>query len=136
MLLAIAGGVTATGDLALKTKSNRNSISAWKKIYREHGLDGLLSDGRGGNRRAAISPAQKQQLQQKLADPRDGFVSYKQATEWINKTFGLQMEYHAVHKYLTRNFKTKLKAGRKTHVNKDENATALFKKPVREAETY
>ena len=31
---------------------------------------------------------------------------------------------------------TKLKVGRKTHVNKDENATALFKKPIAGAKTH
>ena len=50
--------------------------------------------------------------------------------EWINKTFGLEMEYHAVNKYLKRNFKTKLKVGRKTHINKDDSAAALFKKTI------
>lgn len=130
MLLAIIGGTTSTQELVLKTKANRNSISNWKSTYRQKGIEGLLEDDRGGKRPAAINAHQKIQLQQKLSDPKAGFTSYKEAMDWINKTFGLEMEYHAVNKYLKRNFKTKLKVGRKTHINKDDSAAALFKKTI------
>jgi transposase len=50
--------------------------------------------------------------------------------DWINEKFNLDMNYQAVNKYLKRHFGTKLKVGRKSHVNKDENAAALFKKTV------
>lgn len=136
MLQAIVGGIAATKDLALKIKVNRNSISNWKNAYQKHGINGLLEEERGGNRPAAINEQQKLQLQQKLSDPKGGFTSYIEAMNWINTTFGLQMEYHAVNKYLKRNFGTKLKVGRKTHVNKDDNAAALFKKTIRGAKTY
>lgn len=130
MLLAIVNGITSTNDLAHKTKSNRDSIRNWKNTYRITGLEGLLNEGRGGNRQGALNDQQKIALEKKLSNPKGGFTSYKQATEWINATFGVEMNYHAVNMYLKRNFGTKLKVGRKTHVNKDENATALFKKPV------
>lgn len=130
MLQAIVNGTTSTQELVLKTKANRNSISNWKNAYLKQGMEGLLKDDRGGKRPAAINSQQKLQLHQKLSDPKGGFASYKEAMEWINKTFGLEMEYHAVNKYLKRNFKTKLKVGRKTHINKDDSAAALFKKTV------
>ena len=130
MLLAILGGVTSTQDLVLKTKANRDSIRNWKNTYRDKGLEGLIGETRGRKRPGAIGPKEKLELQKKLSDPKGGFTSYKQAMEWINKTFGLKMEYHAVNKYLKRNFGTKLKVGRKTHINKDDNAAALFKKTI------
>lgn len=99
-------------------------------------LEGLLLEGRGGNRKGALNDQQKVELEKKLSNPKGGFTSYKQATEWINATFDVQMNYHAVNMYLKRNFGTKLKVGRKTRVNKDENATALFKKPVAGAKTH
>ena len=136
MLLAIVTGINATSDLALKTKCNRDSIRNWKNIYRQAGIAGLLREGRGGKRHGALNEEQKAKLQQKLSEPKGGFTSYKQATDWINTTFEVDMKYHAVNMYLKRNFGTKLKVGRKTHVNKDENATALFKKPVAGAKTY
>jgi transposase len=130
MLLAIVNGITATNELAHKTKANRNSILNWKNIYRNQGLEGLLNETRGGKRHGALDEHQKAKLQKKLSDPKGGFTSYKQATEWINTTFGVEMNYHAVNMYLKRNFRTKLKVGRKTHINKDENAAALFKKTI------
>ena len=130
MLLSILGGTTSTEELVVKTKSNRNSIGNWKKIYTEQGIDGLLKETRGRKQPGAIGAKEKLQLQKKLSDPKGGFTSYQQAVDWINKTFGLEMEYHAVNKYLKRNFGTKLKVGRKTHINKDENAAALFKKTI------
>lgn len=130
MLLSILAGTTSTQELVLKTKANRDSIRNWKNTYRDKGIEGLIGETRGRKQPGAIGPKEKLQLQKKLSDPKGGFTSYNEAVEWINKTFGLQMEYHAVNKYLKRNFGTKLKVGRKTHVNKDENAAALFKKTI------
>jgi transposase len=130
MLLAIVSGVVSTQELVIKTKSNRDSIRNWKNTYRDKGINGLIGETRGRKQPGAIGPKEKLQLQKKLSDPKGGFTSYKQAQEWINTTFGLSMEYHAVNKYLKRNFGTKLKVGRKTHVNKDDSAAALFKKTI------
>jgi len=131
MLLSILSGVQSTQELVKKTKSNRDSIRNWKNIYNEEGLSGLLSDKRqGGNRKARLNAEQKKQLLEKLSDPKQGFLSYKAATDWINDHLKVAMNYHAVNKYLKRNFKTKLKVGRKTHVNKEEGAEALFKKTI------
>ena len=130
MLLAIVNGITSTNDLAYKTKSNRDSIRKWKNTYRSKGLAGLLEEGRGGNRPSALNEQQKAEVEKKLSNPKGGFTSYKQATAWINKTFDVNMNYHAVNMYLKRSFGTKLKVGRKTHVNKDDSAAALFKKTI------
>ena len=136
MLLAIVEGIISTSDLVNKTKSNRDSIRNWKNIYRDGGIEGLLREDRGGKRFGALDEQQKVKLHKKLSENKGGFTSYKQAADWINTTFGVEMNYHAVNMYLKRNFGTKLKVGRKTHVNKDENATALFKKLVAEAKTH
>ena len=128
MLMSIQEGIVSTQELVKKTKCNRNSIASWKKIYQEHGISVLLEENRGGNREAAIKAEQKIQLKQKLSEPEEGFTTYLQAMNWINETFGLDMNYQAVNKYLKRNFDTKLKVGRKTHIKKDDSAVALFKK--------
>ena len=130
MLINIQQGIISTQELVIKTKSNRNSIASWKKIYLEQGISGLLEENRGGARPAAIKEEQQIQLHQKLCEPKGGFTSYYEAKNWINETFGLNMNYHAVNKYLKRHFGTKLKVGRKTHVKKDDNAAALFKKTI------
>jgi transposase len=130
MLLAIVNGITSTQELVFKTKSNRDSIRNWKNTYRSQGISGLLKESRGGKRHGALNEQQKGELKTKLSNPKGGFTSYNQAVDWINSTFKTEMTYHAVNMYLKRNFGTKLKVGRKTHVNKDENAAALFKKTI------
>lgn len=136
MLFHIASGITSTEELVIKAKANRNSISTWKKRYLKGGIELLLSDKRGGNNPSSISSEQKLAIYEKLSNPIETFTSYKQAAEWINDTFSVQMSYHAVNQYLKRSFGTKLKVGRKSHVKKDEAAIAVFKKPTQDPQTY
>lgn len=128
MLLLIGKGLLSTQALAAKTGVSIDSIGNYKKCYAAHGLSVLLQERRGAHKQGAISAEQHQLLKQKLADPKGGITSYKQLVEWINMTFGLCMHYHAVNKYVKRHFHTKLKVGRKTHVQKDPLAAAVFKK--------
>lgn len=128
MLLLIAKGIESNTALAAKTGVNRNCIAVWKKHYAKQGLCGLLKERRGGPKQGAISKDIQAQIQERLSDPKGGFTSYKQATEWINTTFGLQMKYKTVNQYLHYHFHTKLKVGRKTHVQKAPLAEETFKK--------
>jgi len=128
LLLLIQQGFVATQALAAKLKVSENSIGTWKQRYQREGLDGLLKEKRGGNRKGAITAVIHQQIKAHLSDPKGGLTSYKQAQAWINERFGLQMKYHAVNKYLKYHFHTKLKVGRKVHVQKDPLAAVAFKK--------
>ena len=136
MLLLIAKGISTVATLAAKTGVHRDSITAWKGRYASAGIDALLADDRGGDFRSGICAADKQKIKEKLSDPKDAFTSFGQAKEWINQELGTDKKYHAVNKYLKRNFGASLKAGRKSHVKKDEAAVAVFKKPGRGAGTY
>jgi len=133
MLQLIAGGTTAVGELAKKTKSGTASIRIWKLAYNTGGLEGLLGDKRGGDKRSGISVEDKQAIKEKLSEPKGAFRSYNEARTWAKEQLGIDKEYHAFNKYLKRNFGTSLKVGRKSHTKKDETATADYKKPSREA---
>lgn len=113
-----------------------NTIQTWRKEYKAGGLALLLADGRGGKKPAQITPAIHRQIEKRLNNPKEGFKSFKEAQQWINRTFGLSMEYQAAHKYLKRKFGAKLKAPRKSHIHKDAAAIAVFKKPAGEAIIY
>ena len=95
----------------------------------------MLHEGRGGSI-GAIDQQGKEQIALLLADPKNCFLSFEQARRWINETLGLDLEYHAVNKYLVRNFGVRMKVGRRSHVLKDETATADYKKPSPGAGTY
>jgi transposase len=128
MLLLIQKGIVSTQALAAKTGVSTDSICNYKKLYTQVGLSALVEETRGGGKPSVISKEQCQLLEQRLSDRKAGFSSYKQAVEWINERFGLSMKYQAVNKYLKRHFHTRLKVGRKTHVQKDPLAGAAFKK--------
>ena len=136
MLMLIAGGQTSLQELAAKTGVNRNSIAAWKRSYNEGGMQQLIADQRGGDFKSNISDDDKKKIEKKISDPKNAFTSFAQAQAWLKEELGIDKNYHAVNKYLKRNFGAKLKVGRKSHVKKDEAAVAVFKKPTRGAKTY
>lgn len=133
MLSVIAQGTHLNATLAAKTGAGLRSIVRWKQAYVAGGLQGLLLDKRGGDMRSALTDQDKEKISQKLSDPSDAFTSFGQAQLWIRDNLGVEMGYHAVNKYLKRNFGARLKVGRKSHVKKDAEAVAFFKKPVEEA---
>lgn len=130
MLIALSKGITRVNDLAAKTGASAVSICNWKKKYHQGGLEALLQEGRGGDKRSGISAEQKQKIASKLREPKDAFRSYVEAQTWLREEMGICKEYHALNKYLKRNFGAKLKVGRKSHVKKDDAAVAVFKKPA------
>lgn len=136
MLIQIAKGTAISSELAVKTGISISTILVYKKKYREGGLKALLNDNRGGDKRSGLSAEQKQKIEAKLSDPKNGLRSYIEAQAWLKTELGIEKEYHAVNKYLKRNFGTKLKVGRKSHVKKDEAAVAVFKNPARDDQSH
>lgn len=136
MLILIAGGLTGSVDLSARTGVSRNSIASWKVNYNEGGIEQLVSDHRGGDYLSGITDDQKKKIEEKLSDPKDAFTSFGQAQDWLKNELGISKQYHAINKYLKRNFGAKLKVGRKSHVKKDEAAVAVFKKPTRDDKTH
>lgn len=129
MLQYISKGIYSMDALAAKTGSSRNAIACWKRTYKTGGLMALCADKRGGDFRSGIDAADKEKIAVRLSEPKDAFTSFGQAQAWINEELGMNKQYHAINKYLKRNFGASLKVGRKSHVKKDQTAVAVFKKP-------
>ena len=137
MLLLIKKGKRNTLEsLSESLGVTESTIHSWRTKYRTEGLDALLLENRGGHKKAQITGKAFVALETRLSSPTEGFASYKEAQEWLNEKFGLQIEYHAVNKFIKRKFGARLKVGRKSHVLKDEQAVAVFKKPSRKIRTY
>jgi transposase len=128
MLTLIAKGMTTVSTLCAKLGISSPTLRDWKNRYHHGGIEALLREKRGGDKRSGISAAQKQLIAQKLSNPHDAFRSYGEAQAWLKTALGIHKEYHALNKYLKNNFGTKLKVGRKSHVKKDQAAIAVFKK--------
>jgi transposase len=108
-----------------------STVHGWRTRYRKGGLNLLLEDKRGGKKAAAIQGEAYQALQKRLHSPKEGFRSFVELQQWLKQEYGIAMGYHAVNKFVKRKFRARLKAGRKSHVLKDEVLSEDFKKTGR-----
>jgi transposase len=116
-------------DLSDMTGINHNSITKWRKMYLNNGIQDLLVHGRkGGFKPSIISKEVHAALEKKLKDPKNGIRGYKELLEWVKMELSNEIKYITLLKYVERHFGTKIKVARKSHVKKNEQAVALFKK--------
>lgn len=116
-------------DLSRITGINHNSIVKWRKVYKQAGIEPLLKHGRvGGFKKSVVSKEEHDNIARKLQDPKNGIRGYTELLEWVNKEFSKDIKYITLVKYTQRHFGSKIKVARKSHVKKDEEAVAAFKK--------
>lgn len=123
-------------SLAIQLGSSQSSVGKWRTDYLSAGLECLLKENRKGTKKAAITPKVNHALSDRLNNPKQGFRSFIEVQQWLAVEFGIEMEYHAVNKYVKRKFGATLKVSRKSHVLKSPADEAVFKKPIRKARTY
>jgi transposase len=134
MLQLIKKGKIQTKDaLAEALRVSPSTIHGWRMRYRTGGLPVLLKDDRGGKKTAAIQGETYRALEKRLHSPKEGFRSFVELQQWLKQEYGITMGYHAVNKFVKRKFKARLKAGRKSHVLKDEVLAEDFKKTGKRA---
>lgn len=105
-----------------------NSITAWKKLYEQEGIAGIISDGRIGFKPSVVSLEEHKKIEKKLKDPKNGIRGYTELLDWVKQELSKDMKYITLLKYSERHFGSKIKVARKSHVKKDEEAVATFKK--------
>lgn len=98
---------------------HRNTIRRWLTLYREGGLDGLLTmKPRGfapGQR--TVSESVCEALRERLDDPQ-GFSGYDEVQQWLQTEFGLQVPYKSVYNLVRYHLGAKLKVPRPEHPKK------------------
>ena len=67
-------------------------------------------------------------IEKKLKDPKNGLRGYVELQAWIEQEFKKQVKYNTLLKYSIKNFGSKVKVARKSHIKKDEMAVDTFKK--------
>ena len=115
-------------ELAKLCKCNHNSINSWRSLYLNGGMDAIMQHKWTGTKSKHISEEQHQQMAEKLSDPFNGLVGYKELLGWVESEFNISMKYTTLYEYTRRNFKTKLKVSRKSHVKKNQDDLTAFKK--------
>jgi transposase len=131
MLIVIKqNGALSKDALAVMVGASDRSIQTWRSNYVSAGIDQMLKDNRGGKKVPKITTVAHQQLSQRLHNPKQGFRSFIEIQQWLLHEFKIDMQYHAINKYVKRKFGAKLKVSRKSHVQKSPADEAVFKKPV------
>ena len=133
LILLKQQGNVSKYSLATQLGSSHSSVGKWRTDYVSNGIESLLKENRKGTKKAAITAEAHQSLQLRLSNPKQGFRSFIEVQQWLVSEFGIEMEYHAVNKYVKRKFGARLKVSRKSHVLKSPADEAVFKKPIRKA---
>ena len=105
-----------------------NSIQSWKKLYSQSGIDKLMEYHRGGNKQPVIDAKADKAILAKLSNPYEAPRSYKELQQWVDENLIKGINYHTLNKHVKNKHKKKLKVVRKSHIKKDEQAVAAFKK--------
>jgi transposase len=124
-------GNLSKDKLSLLLGSSDKSISIWRNQYLAGGIGELLIDKRGGKKPGKITTTVHKKLAERLANPKQGFRSFIEIQQWLEKEFAVAMQYHAVNKYVKRKFGARLKVSRKSHVQKSATDEVVFKKSIR-----
>ncbi|MEM9680783.1 MAG: helix-turn-helix domain-containing protein [Bacteroidota bacterium] len=117
-----------TKDLVPQLKYCRKTIYNWIKLYRDGGLDALLSSNRGGNNTPLIEQRTKEALAAKLSDPSTQITSYRELLDWVKRNYQSNINYATLYKHCRVHHNSVLKVSRKSHHKKDKQAVEAFKK--------
>lgn len=115
-------------ELAELVGVNHNSIQKWRRLYESGGISALLEHKQGGKRKVVIDTVTHAAIEKKLKSPSDAFISFEELRRWVDKHFIPGIKYVTLNAYVKKHFGAKLKAARKSHIQKDAAAVDDFKK--------
>ena len=131
MLLVLKRSDSSLSKLELSKilKVNHNTAQKRRNLYFEKGIEGLLNYGKIGFKPLIISKELHLEIQSRLNSPKDAFTSYIDLIQRITDNYMPQgIKYQTINSYVKRNFGTKLKVARKSHINKKQEDSDTFKK--------
>ena len=105
-----------------------STLKRWIKQYNNKGFDAFSTIKAGGQKKSIIPEAVHKGLEEKLNDSANPLLGYWDAALWVENNFHVRIKYQTLRKYMIKHFKCKLKAPRKSHYQKDEQAIEAFLK--------
>jgi transposase len=85
---------------------------------------------------SVFSKQEHARLEKKLRDPKNGLAGYVELQQWVKEELNKDVKYNTLLKYAARHLGASVKAARKSHVNKDEQASETFKKILGSTDGY
>ncbi len=107
---------------------SKRSLERWVSAYMKNGIAFMLLPNKRNRKPYVIPEEVDQALAKRVKDSNGGFSSYKEAQQWVNSEYGLDLKYNTIREHLIRYYKTKIKTPRKSHVKKDDQAVDAFLK--------
>lgn len=121
--------------LAAEIGVDPNSITNWRALYKQGGIDLLQTHKKTGFKKSVFSVQVQKAIEKKLNDPANGLRGYTELQTFLEKKFATKFKYNTLLKFCIKNFKSSVKTARKSHVKKDPVQVDTFKKTsVRSAE--
>ena len=115
-------------EIAEITGFNHNSVQAWRNLYIKGGIEALMGYVKHKGRPSILTKKEHKQIEAKLKDPKNGLRGYVELQAWVEKEFNKPIKYNTLLKYAIRQFGSKVKVARKSHVKKDIHQVDSFKK--------
>ena len=115
-------------DIAKSLCISASTLDKWLRIYREHGISEYLSPIKPKRKSKLITAEIRSGLEKRLCDPEGSFLGFWDARDWIKQTYGVEINYQWLWKYMTTSLGAKIKMPGKSNVKKDPKAKAAFLK--------
>ena len=107
---------------------NHNSVQTWRKVYENGGIEELTKHQKNGFKPSVFTLNEHDQIEKKLNDPKNGLRGYVELLDWVESEFKKEVKYNTLLNYSIKNFGSKVKVARKSHINKDVKTVEAFKK--------
>lgn len=104
------------------------TMERWLTKYKEGGIQSMLIPNKLDRKSHIVTQEIHDGILARVNNPLTGFNSYVEAQHWVEKEFGVKIKYHWLRGYMVKEFGTKIKQPRKSHIKKDEMATEAFLK--------
>jgi len=103
-----------------------SSVRRWLNTYNSVGLSVYLQKNTRTRHSKIITKEIHLGLKARLEDPLNPFNGFWDAQDWIRDTYGVEVNYKTLWKYITHKLHGKLKVPRKSNIRKDKNASEDF----------
>jgi transposase len=123
------GQINSRKELVERLNRGEATITRWLKKYREGGLETLLEVKRAPGKETVVPKEAIACLQERLQQPQ-GFKSYGEVQQWLERECGVAAKYKTVHKIVRYKLRAKLKVPRPRSLKQHPQAQEVFKKTL------
>lgn len=117
-------------ELMNRIGASSQSIHNWRTLYKQGGLERLLSHNKKGFKPSVFTEEEHQRVSALLHNPNNDITGFVELKQWVKTEFNKDVKYNTLLKYCVLHFGAKTKVARKSHINKDEEKVIAFKKTL------